>query len=54
MATIDLWDIVSLAQDDAEFIESYHGGKDGWIEQICCLHRRTWSDISFPDNLWNY
>ena len=32
MATIDLWDIVSLAQDDAEFIESYPGGKDGWIE----------------------
>jgi len=32
LATIDLWDLVTLAQDDAEFIESYPGGKDGWIE----------------------
>lgn len=32
LATIDLWDLVALAQDDAEFIETYPGGKDGWIE----------------------
>ena len=32
LVTIDLWDLVALAQDDAEFIESYPGGKDGWIE----------------------
>ena len=31
MATIDLWDLAMLAQDDAEFIETYPGGKDGWI-----------------------
>ncbi len=32
LTSIDLWDLVALAQDDAEFIETYPGGKEGWIE----------------------
>lgn len=30
-AMIDLWDLASLAQEDKQIIDSYPGGKDGWI-----------------------